>query len=107
MVEVMRRRVPWRAALGAASMLMLVLSCISSSSAEDTDETNVDLCNGKGHATPERQIESCTALLKSADNPTVMAVIYNNRGNAYLATEQYDLAIKDYGEAIKSNPAYA
>jgi len=37
------------------------------------------------------------------DNP---AMIYNGLGYAYFAQEQYDLAIKQYKEALKLNPNY-
>jgi tetratricopeptide (TPR) repeat protein len=79
---------------------------MTSAVADDSDIDNVAACNGKA-ASPDLQIEGCTALTKSADNPKVLAIIYNNRGNAYVAKGQYDLAIQDYGEALKADPQYA
>jgi len=35
------------------------------------------------------------------------ALIYNGLGYAYFANEQYDLAIRQYKEALKCNPQYA
>jgi tetratricopeptide (TPR) repeat protein len=91
---------------GAASALILT-SFITLATAADSDVSNVDLCNGGSNTLPDRQIEGCTALLKSADNEKVLAIIYNNRGNGYVGKGQYDLAIKDYEEAIKNDPEYA
>src|SRR5436309_15270679 len=68
---------------------------------EDSDASNVDLCNGRANLQPEKQIEGCTAILDSADNQKILAIIYNNRGNGNVGKGQYDLHIKDYYEAIK------
>ncbi len=35
-----------------------------------------------------------------------MALLYNGLGYAYFAQEQYDLAIRNYKEALKHNPEY-
>ena len=45
--------------------------------------------------------------LKADDLPeTESALIHNALGYAYFAQEQYDLAIRQYREALKSNPSY-
>lgn len=45
--------------------------------------------------------------LKCEDLPeSESALIYNALGYAYFAQEQYDLAIRQYKEALKINPAY-
>jgi tetratricopeptide (TPR) repeat protein len=36
-----------------------------------------------------------------------LALIYNALGYAYFAQEQYDLAIRNYKEAVKHNPEYS
>ena len=102
----MRHRVSRPIAHGVASALVLMF-LITSAAADDSDVDNVAACNGKAGVSPDLQIEGCTALTKSADNPKVLAIIYNNRGNAYVAKGQYDLAIADYGEALKDDPQYA
>ena len=64
------------------------------------------LCNGLDRqGGPDSQINGCTALVDS-DQKTAqtLAHAYNNRGNAYSVKGDYDLAIKDYVEAIKANP---
>ena len=44
---------------------------------------------------------------RNVKNPQVLAIVYNNRGNAYTSKGQYELAIQDYDELIKFNPNYA
>lgn len=69
--------------------------------------TNVDLCDGKDPSTIA-QIVGCTALIKSsANDPKVLASAYNNRGNAFAKERRYDLAIRDYDDAIRLNPGGA
>ncbi|MEA5569663.1 tetratricopeptide repeat protein [Calothrix sp. UHCC 0171] len=46
--------------------------------------------------------------LKAAEeeNEESISIIYNGLGYVYFAQEQYDLAIRQYKEALKSNPDY-
>jgi tetratricopeptide (TPR) repeat protein len=46
--------------------------------------------------------------LKAADevDPENKALIYNGLGYGYFANEQYDLAIRQYKEALQCNPEY-
>jgi len=92
---------------GAASILMLSLLA-TSAAAQDSVLSNVDLCNGKDRSSPEPQIRGCSELIKSeGDNTQVLAIAYNNRGNAYTSQGQYDLAIQDYDKSINLDPTYA
>jgi tetratricopeptide (TPR) repeat protein len=92
---------------GAVSILMLG-SLATSSIAQDSVLSNVDLCNGRDRSSPEPQIRGCSALIKSdADNAKILAIAYNNRGNAYTTQGQYDLAIEDYDKSINLDPHYA
>jgi formylglycine-generating enzyme required for sulfatase activity/Tfp pilus assembly protein PilF len=87
------------------SILMLVL-VVTPAAAQTTND--VDLCNGKDRTSAEPQIAGCTALIKSnTKNSQVLAIAYNNRGNAYTSKGEYELAIQDYDESIKLNPNYA
>ncbi len=84
---------------GAASILMLILLA-TSAVAEDSIISNVESCNGRDRSSPEPQIRGCSELIKAAasGNVKVLAVAYNNRGNAYTSQGQYDLAIDDYNK---------
>ncbi|MBE9020623.1 tetratricopeptide repeat protein, partial [Chroococcidiopsidales cyanobacterium LEGE 13417] len=48
--------------------------------------------------------------LKAAEqeeqNPENLALIYNGLGYAYFAQDQYDLAIRNYKEALRLYPSY-
>src|SRR5208282_4874183 len=92
---------------GVASTLMLTL-LVTWAAAQSPKLSNVDLCNGRDRTSPEPQIIGCTAIIKwKVKNPQLLAIVYNNRGNAYTSEGQYELAIQDYGESIKLNPNYA
>ena len=57
---------------------------------------------------PQAGIDACTKLLKSGQFLSVTkAVIYYNRGNAYLDLKRYRKAIADYDEAVRIRPRYA
>ena len=91
---------------GTASTLLLML-LVTWAAAQNSDITNVDLCNGRGRSSPESQIAGCTALIKEgADNSKLLTNAYNNRGNAHAGNGQFEQAIEDYDEAIKLDPNY-
>src|SRR5213593_104416 len=90
-----------------ASML-LAISLGTSAWAQTPRLKNIDLCNGKDGASPDLQIEGCTALIDSEqEGGNTLSIAYNNRGNAYTAKGEYDRAIEDYDLSIRRNPAYA
>src|SRR3974390_2553835 len=91
-----------------AALLLMLSSLASSAAAQGSVLDNVDLCNGVDRSSPGPQTRGCTALLKSdADNPKVLAIAYNNRGNAYSTQGQFDLAIQDYDKSINLDPNFA
>ena len=101
---------------GVATMLILLF--VGSATLAQTpkpDETpksndlkNIDLCNGKDRTSPEPQIRGCTALINSGDlTVNGLATAFNNRGDAYVAKGDYDLALVDFEQSIKNNPTYA
>jgi len=53
---------------------------------------------------PELRIRGCSLLIQSGKEPAkVLAGALFNRGNAYEAKGQYDLAIQDFDAAIKQD----
>ena len=65
------------------SILMLIVF-VTRAAAQTTND--VDLCNGKDRTSAEPQITGCTAIIKSKEkNSQVLAIAYNNRGNAYTS----------------------
>ncbi len=65
-------------------------------------------CGGHAGAAPDQRIASCTALIQSGDeSENDLVGDFVNRGNARLDREEYDLAIADYDEVLKHQPANA
>jgi tetratricopeptide (TPR) repeat protein len=55
----------------------------------------------------QRAIDGCTRVLHGATlDDRSMAMVLNNRGNAYGAVGAYDLALADYDQAISIDPVY-
>jgi hypothetical protein len=74
-----------RLSYGAAWILMLMLLA-TSAAAQDSIISNVELCNGRDRSSPEPQIRGCSGVIKAASgNVKVLAIAYNNRGNAYTS----------------------
>src|SRR5262245_59675290 len=93
---------------GTASALMLLLLGGVGAAQGPQLLKNVELCNAAKRASPELQIEGCTALINSgAQTPQSLVIAYNNRGNAYSTKGEYDRAVQDYDQSIKLNPNYA
>ena len=87
--------------------LIIFMLSVTSAAGQSPKSSNVDLCNGQSRASSDSQIMGCTALIKSdASSPQVLAVAYNNRGNAFSTKGEYELAIRDYDELIKLAPNY-
>jgi lipoprotein NlpI len=91
---------------GVVTAFMLLL--LGSVAAAQTPRLkNIQLCNGEDRTTPDAQITGCSALIDSGEEtPQILAIALNNRGNAYTAKGEYDLAVKDYDRAIQLNPSY-
>ena len=79
----MRWDAPPSIAHAVVSTLVLMMLA-ASAAAQGQKLSNIDLCNGNDRTSAEPQINGCTALIQSdADNPKVLVIAYNNRGNAY------------------------
>jgi tetratricopeptide (TPR) repeat protein len=89
------------------AMLMLPLANVVPASAQGPALKNMELCNGADSTPSDVQIKGCTTLIASGDlTPQGLAKAYNNRGNHYSRKGEYDRAIQDYNQSIKSNPNY-
>ena len=54
------------------------------------------------------RIKGCSAvILAAAETPHDLAEVYHNRGNANRSKQFLDLALQDYNNAIRLNPAFA
>jgi lipoprotein NlpI len=70
--------------------------------------TWAEQCGGRNGDPPDRRIAGCTALIESGDESDVdLFGDYVSRGNAHADHQDYDLAIADYGEALRRNPTRA
>src|SRR5436190_1716028 len=77
----------------------------SSSSPSLSPEANWKLCDDKD---PEISIAGCNAVIQSRrDKGRRLATAYAQRGTAYLGLQDYDRALQDFSEAIKTDPTYA
>ena len=85
-------------------VLGLLFAVSGGAAAQDrTDE--IVLC---ADPNPDVSIKACTALIKSGkEKQPSLGVLFEFRGNSYVAKRQYNLAIKDFDEAIRINPGNA
>ncbi len=90
----------------AGTVLLLLLT--TPAAAQSARLKNIQLCNGADRTSFEPQIKGCTALI-AAGNETarIVAVAYNNRGNAYVRRGDFERAIQDYDQALKVDTNYA
>jgi tetratricopeptide (TPR) repeat protein len=90
------------------AFLTLLLCFVSPAAAQNDRFRNIELCNGADRSSHEPQIKGCSALIASGkERPKVLSVAHNNRGNAYAARGEHDLAIRDYEESIRLDPTFA
>src|ERR1700686_1871205 len=95
-----------RPQLAAAPLLIIGLFLFATVTARA--QTDIDICGGAAHASLDQAITSCTQLIQSGTlSQSNLASAYNNRGNAYHAKGQDDLAIADYTQALRIDPNYA
>jgi tetratricopeptide (TPR) repeat protein len=72
-------------------------------------QQQIDRCENNGYVySPDLQINGCTAAIQSGQwSGKDLALVFNNRGNAYSDKNDYDRAIADFNEAIRLDPKYA
>ena len=62
----------------------------------------VGWCSSKNGVSPDQQIAGCTALIEANKlAPKQRAIAFAIRGNGNFAKKQYELALKDYDQAIE------
>src|SRR5258706_14728349 len=83
-------------------LLLLLCHFLPAAAAAPTRDKIMAWCNDSD---PELRIRGCSALIQSRkESARVYAGALFNRGNAYEAKGQYDLAIQDFDSAIQRNP---
>src|SRR6266576_609837 len=84
------------------ALLPLLCYGLPAAAAAPTHDKIVAWCNDSN---PDLRLRGCSFLIQSGKEPAkVLAGAFFNRGNAYEAKGQYDLAIQDFDSAIKRNP---
>jgi tetratricopeptide (TPR) repeat protein len=99
----------WRAADALPRCVLPALLLLATPAAAQSGRfKNIGLCNGGGQIAADSVITGCTALIDSgAETPKTLAIVYSNRGNAFIHKGEYDHAIRDYEQSIKNEPEYA
>jgi len=68
-------------------------------------QEQLDRCEGKDDPPVDLMISECTEVIQSGKlTGNNLAIIFNNRGNAYQMQREYDRAIADYDQAIRLAP---
>jgi tetratricopeptide (TPR) repeat protein len=91
-------------------LLLTVFTVTSLSQSTALAQTMQDWtnCLAGDLSTPDVPIVGCTAVIRTGEQVLRrLATAYNNRGVAYRLKANYDLAIKDFNEAIRLEPNYA
>src|SRR5258707_15768955 len=83
-------------------LLPLLCYFLPAAAAAPTRDKIMAWCNDSN---PQLRIRGCSLLIQSGKEPAkVLAGAFFNRGNAYEAKGEYDLAIQDFDSAIKRKP---
>ena len=91
-------------ALGGVVVLVVTTGAALAQVDEDFDICAID----DGSITPQVQIEHCTRAIESGALSQVdTATTYYNRALSHQDANRPDLALADYGEAIRLDPDYA
>src|ERR1700736_4741835 len=92
-----------RRVIGGLTMMVAAMLPAKSAAAQPSDEQF--RCEGGGGASPDQQIDACTAIIGSRRQPQdIVASAFIFRGLAYGTNGQYDRATEDLDEAIRLNP---
>ena len=87
------------------SVVPALLLLATPASAQPARYKNIELCNAGSQVAADSVITGCTALIDAgAETTMTLAIVYSNRGNAFIQKGEYDNAIRDYDQSIKSDP---
>ena len=94
-------------ALAAVALLASATTMLPGTvAAQQSDERR--RCLASEGVTPERKLDSCTAVIKSSGQAAQgLVAVFTSRGNVHLSNRNYDRAIDDYNEAIRLDRKYA
>ena len=94
-----------RAHGGAIAVAVILATAALSERSGAQTQQQVKWCAGKDGASRDQQISACTAVIQSTQgSPKQLAKAFQMRGTAYFYKGDYDRAIADYGQGIKSDP---
>jgi hypothetical protein len=83
-----RRRTMMRVLMGVALMAATMAPVVAARAQQSDDRR---LCFAGAGVSPEREIESCTAVIEAGlETPQNLAIAFYNRGNAHLNLKDYD-----------------
>jgi tetratricopeptide (TPR) repeat protein len=99
----------WATISFGAVLVALVIPLFPPTPADAQTQQQIDWCENNGYVyTPDLQINGCTAAIQSGRwSGKDLALVFNNRGNAYSDKNDYDRAIADFNQAIRLDPKYA
>jgi tetratricopeptide (TPR) repeat protein len=96
-----------RKCLSRAIFMVAVASLPASAIAQLLDTKFIEWCAGKNRASPEQAISGCTALIERGQlSLEALANVLERRGEAYYGKDRFELALKDFSEAIRLDPNY-
>lgn len=89
----------------SAHRLLALAAILWGSSAHAASEAEWAACSGTDR---DKAVKACTAIIeRKSERTTDWHVAYHNRGVAYILKKDFDLAIKDFNEAIRLDPKVA
>jgi tetratricopeptide (TPR) repeat protein len=96
--------------LVAAKPLALILTGVVWAGASASAQTAQERawCEGEDAVTIDQRIEGCSAVIKAGrEKGEKLAEAFNIRGIGYRLKGEYDRAIQDYNQAIRTNAKFA
>lgn len=88
-------------------LIPVIVLCLADAALTQSLSENWARC--ESGANDELSVKACTALIQlpAKESKQDIAALFYNRGAKYSSRSQYDLAIRDFDEAIRLKPDYA